>query len=199
MERDEPYRESIRLSLLPPPILRPPTKPGNAVRSSKLLRRRRLVSIDFWYRPNYTRPPPPSPINSFRIYEDDRSEDRIIVDFVLPANLRDRSIDRSSLRLIQLWKLFTFSIFDIEYNLFPKILKLIEQINRDSSRFEIRYVNNRSCKERKEKDTNIVGHTRLNAQFRHTEKQNTSQSKSNRGKNGTTSGCTTYGEPCKGN
>lgn len=54
---------------------------------------------------------------------------------------------------------------------------------------------------KKKKNTNIVSHTRLNAQFRHSEKQNASHDcESNRGKNRTTSGYIYIyiSEPCKG-
>lgn len=160
-----------------PPLPHPsPTfanQPGNALRSSKLLRRRRLVSIDFWYRPNYTRPPPPPPRPPIH-FEDDEGGDRSLL---ISGWTRDR---RVRIREIQ---------FNLWYRNISNILKMIEtRISSVHGKIIRSDEWKRNCLKKK-KNTNIVSHTRLNAQFRHSEKQNASHDcESNRGKNRTTSG-----------
>lgn len=103
-----------------------------------------------------------SPTNSFWIYEDDRSG---------IESLLTSGADRRNRRSVRLWKLFTFSIFDI--GIFPKFRRWSNGLIR-MHRVYAQKLYARTKLWKKKRNRNMVSRARLNAQFRHTEKQNTS-------------------------
>lgn len=151
----------VRVFDFPLPILRQPArKRGTLLQTPQTT----TVGLDWFLLPAELHQPSPFPHPPIH-FEFTRTIGRGI------ESLLTSGADRRNRRSIRLWKLFTFSIFDI--GIFPKFRRWSNGLIR-MHRVYAQKLYARTKLWKKKRNRNIVSRARLNAQFRHTEKQNTS-------------------------
>lgn len=134
----------VRVFDFPLPILRQPArKRGTLLQTPQTT----TVGLDWFLLPAELHLPLLSPTNSFWIYEDDRSGDRIVVDF------RGRSTKSEVDSIMEI-----IHIFHLRYRNISKISKMIERINTDASSVRAKITLERSCERKKEIEIWLVVH-----------------------------------------